>query len=185
MTSGAVCALDIPYGELALHSGRPITRSIISIRRFAMRRRFIVIIVAVVAALVIVGGVAFAALSSTPSSLTQPTWTLTRLVVDGQEQSLSTTRPATLRFLSQERQIAGSGGCNSFGGSYTILGNQLRVGELRTTLMACGGDDGVSVMEQESHYLQALSLVTSYRLDGSTLTMSGDGGKVSLTFRAS
>lgn len=150
-----------------------------------MRRRFIVIILAVLALLIISAGITFAALSSTPSSLTQHSWTLTRLVVDGQEQPLSATRPATLRFLSQERQIAGSGGCNSFGGSYTLLGNQLRVSELRTTLIACIGDDGASVTEQESHYLQALPLVTSYRLDGSTLTLTGDGGKVSLTFRAS
>lgn len=150
-----------------------------------MRRRFIVIILAVVALLIISAGITFAALSSTPSSLAQHSWTLTRLVVDGQEQPLSATRPATLRFLSQERQIAGSGGCNSFGGSYSLLGNQLRVSELRTTLIACIGDDGASVMEQESHYLQALPLVSSYRLEGSTLTLTGDGGKVSLTFRAS
>jgi len=51
--------------------------------------------------------------------------------------------------------------------------------------MACIGDDGASVMEQESHYLQALPQVTSYRLDGSTLTLTGDSGRVSLTFRAS
>ena len=143
------------------------------------------IILAVVAVLVVFAGIAYAALTSTPSGLSQPTWTLTRLVVDGQEQMLSTTRPATLRFLSQDRQIAGSGGCNSFGASYTLVGSQLRIGEMRTTLMACTGDDGASVMEQESHYLEAMQLVTSYRLDGSTLTLTGDGGKVSLTFRAS
>ncbi len=150
-----------------------------------MRRRLMLIILAVVAVLAVSAGIAYAALTSTPSGLSQPTWTLTRLVVDGQEQMLSTTRPATLRFLSQDRQIAGSGGCNSFGASYTLVGSQLRIGEMRTTLMACTGDDGASVMEQESHYLGALQLVTSYRLDGSTLTLTGDGGKVSLTFRAS
>jgi heat shock protein HslJ len=60
----------------------------------------------------------------------------------------------------------------------------LRIGELRSTLMACIGDDGVSVMEQEARYLEALQLVSSYRLDGSTLTLTGSNGKVSLTFRA-
>ena len=150
-----------------------------------MPRRVILIILAVVAVLVVFAGIAYATLSSTPTSLTQPTWTLTRLVVDGQDQALSTTRPATLRFLSQNRQIAGSGGCNSFSASYTLVGSQLRVGEMRSTLMACAGEDGASVMEQEAHYLEAMQLVTSYRLDGSTLTLTGDSGKVSLTFRAS
>jgi len=150
-----------------------------------LRRRLILIILTVVAVLAVSADVAYAALTSTPGSLSQSTWTLTRLVVDGQEQTLSTTRPATLRFLAQERQVAGSGGCNSFGASYTLVGNQLRVGEMRSTLMACIGDDGANVMEQEYHYLEALQRVTSYHLDGSTLTLTGDSGAVSLTFRAS
>ncbi|HEU0028321.1 MAG TPA: META domain-containing protein [Ktedonobacterales bacterium] len=150
-----------------------------------MRRRIIIITLAVVAALAVSGGIAYAALTATPTSLSQSTWTLTRLVVDGQEQPLSSTRPATLRFLSNDHQVAGSGGCNMFGASYMLVGSQLRISELRTTLMACAGDDGASVMEQESHYLQALPQVTSYRLGGSTLMLTGDNGRVSLTFRAS
>jgi heat shock protein HslJ len=150
-----------------------------------MPRRLILIILAVVAVLAVTAGIAYAALTSTPTSLSQPTWRLTRLVVDGQERPLSSSRPATLRFLTNEHQVAGSGGCNSFGGSYTLVGSQLHMRDLRSTLIACIGDDGASVMEQESHYFQALPLVTSYRLDGSTLTLTGDGGKVSLTFSAS
>ncbi len=146
-----------------------------------MRRRIILIIVAVVAALAITGGIAFAMLTSTPTSLTGHTWTLTRLVVNGQEQPLSPAHPATLRFLPNDRQIAGSGGCNSYGGSYTLIGNQLRVGELRVTLMACEDE---SIMVQESHYLEALPRVNSYQLTGSTLTLTGDGGRVALTFQA-
>ncbi len=146
-----------------------------------MRRRIILIIVAVVAALAITGGIAFAMLTSTPTSLTGHTWTLTRLIVNGQEQPLSPAHSATLRFLPNDRQIAGSGGCNSYGGSYTLIGNQLRVGELRVTLMACEDE---SIMVQESHYLEALPRVNSYQLTGSTLTLTGDGGRVALTFQA-
>lgn len=147
-----------------------------------MRRRLILVILAVVAVLAVSAGIAYTALTSTPSSLSQPTWALTRLVVGGQEQPLSTTQPAMLRFLSNDRQVAGFGGCNSYGGSYTLIGNQVRFGELRTTLIAC---QDARVMEQESHYLQALQSVTSYSLDGSTLTLTGNGGKDILTFRAS
>lgn len=150
-----------------------------------MRRRLIIIILAVAAVLAVTGGIAYAALTSTPTSLSQPTWKLTRLVVGGQEQPLSLTRPATLRFLASDRQVAGSGGCNSFGGSYMLVGSQLRIGELRSTLIACIGDDGASVMEQEGHYLDALTRATSYHLDGSTLTLIGNGGRDTLTFQVS
>lgn len=150
-----------------------------------MRRRLIIVILMVVVALAVTGGIAYAALASTPGSLSQSTWTLTRLVVGGQEQPLSTSRPATLRFLADQGQVAGSGGCNSFGATYLLVGNQLRISGLQSTLVACVGFDGSAAMSQESAYFQALPLVTSYTLGGSALTLTGDSGNVSLTFRAS
>jgi heat shock protein HslJ len=146
-----------------------------------MRRQIILIIVAIVAGLAVTAGIAYAALSSPPTSLSLPTWTLTQLVVDGQEQPLSPAHPATLRILARDHQVAGSGGCNSYGGSYTLFGNQMRVGELRTTLIACADE---TIMTQESHFLAALPRVTSYRIDASTLILTGNGGKDRLTFQA-
>src|SRR6478752_6785716 len=63
-------------------------------RRILMRHRPILIAVAitgVLAAGAIVAVIVFSAWSTPPAALTQPTWTLTRLVVDGQEQTLSSS----------------------------------------------------------------------------------------------
>ncbi|HEX6122827.1 MAG TPA: META domain-containing protein [Ktedonobacterales bacterium] len=150
-----------------------------------MRHRTILIAVAimgVLAAGAIVAVIVFTAWSTPPAALTQPTWTLTRLVSDGQEQALSPSQPATLRFGARDGQVSGSGGCNGFGGAYTLHGSQLRIGTLTSTAIGCL--DPV-VGEQESHYYAALPRVTTYRLDGGTLTLSGDNGEVELTFHAS
>jgi heat shock protein HslJ len=150
-----------------------------------LRRRSILIavpIVGVLAVWAIVAVIVYTAGSTPPAALTQPTWTLTTLVVDGQEQLLSSSRAATLHVGAHDGQISGSGGCNGYGGSYTLHGSQLQIGELRSTAMACL-DPVVSA--QESHYLQALSRVATYRLEGNMLTLSGESGRVQLTFQAS
>jgi heat shock protein HslJ len=41
------------------------------------------------------------------------------------------------------------------------------------------------VGEQENQFYAALPRVATYHLDGDTLTLSGDGDRVQLTFRAS
>jgi heat shock protein HslJ len=150
-----------------------------------MHSRFILIALAVVGvlalgAIVIVNMVS--ARSTPPAALTQPTWTLTTLVVDGQVQALAASRPATLHFDTHDGQVSGTGGCNSFGGSYSLNGNQVQFGELRSTLIGCL--DPV-VSGQESHYFQALSGALTYNIQGATLTLSGNSGRVQLTFRAS
>lgn len=148
-----------------------------------MRRRAMFLAIALVGVLVIgaiVAVIVFSALSTPPSALTQPTWTLTELVVDGQEQALSATHPATLQFGARDGQVSGSGGCNTFGGSYSLRGNQVQFGSLRSTLIGCL--DSV-VSGQESHYFQVLPRVQTYQIAGTTLTLRGD--RVQLIFRAS
>jgi heat shock protein HslJ len=148
-------------------------------------RRIIYITVAFAGVLVvgaIVTMIIFAASSTPPAALTQPTWTLTQLVVDGQEQALSPTHSATLHFGAHDGQVSGSGGCNTFGASYSLHGNQVQFGALRSTLIGCL--DPV-VAGQESHYFQALPRVQTYQIVGTTLTLRGDSDRVQLTFRAS
>jgi heat shock protein HslJ len=148
-------------------------------------RRIIYIAVAFVSVLVvgaIVAIIVFAALSTPPAALTQPTWTLTQLVVDGQEQALSSTHSATLHFGAHDGQVSGSGGCNAFGGSYSLHSNQVQFGALRSTLIGCL--DPV-VAGQESHYFQALLRVQTYQIVGTTLTLRDDSDRVQLTLRAS
>jgi heat shock protein HslJ len=147
-----------------------------------MRHRFILIAVAVLAVGAIAALIVLAAQSTPPTALTQPTWTLTRLVVDGQDQALSSTRSATLQFGARDGQVSGSGGCNGFSGRYALHETTLQISELSSTLIGCS--DPV-VREQESQYFDTLPRVATYRLEGNTLTLSSDRGQVLLTFRAS
>ncbi len=117
-----------------------------------------------------------------PAALTQPTWTLTTLVVDGQVQALSPSHPGTLHLDAHKGQASGTGGCNAFGASYSLNGNQVQFGAMRSTFIGCL-DPAVSA--QERSYFQALPRVQTYHIQATTLTLSGDNGQVQLTFRAS
>lgn len=117
---------------------------------------------------------------SAPASLTSHTWTLTQLVVDGHDLPLSDAKPITLSLRSQDHSFSGSGGCNSYGGSYSITGNQIHFEDFRSTLQFCS-DAGV--MEREAAYTLALQRVDSYHLDSATLTLEGDNGAVLMTFK--
>jgi heat shock protein HslJ len=152
-----------------------------------MRRRTILVALLAICVLALAAGI-FAAtrVVAGPGSLTDRTWTLTHLTLDGQDQLLVTSNPITVRFRAQDREVSGSGGCNSYGGSYLIVGNTLRITNLQMTLIACINpttlqSDG-GVMYQENSYMQALSEIDSYHLDGDTLTLQGSGGRTRLTF---
>ena len=128
------------------------------------------------------------------SRLMQPTWKLTRLVVDGSDQPLVASRVPTLRFGPHEGQFYGNGSCNDYGGSYTLAGDTLHVSELYYTQVYCMPvnctlADCNGLIEQEDAYFQALPRIARYRLSGATLTLSSaDGrsadGSVQLTFQA-
>lgn len=95
-------------------------------------------------------------------------WVLVSLdgapVVDGSE--------VTLQFGADNR-VSGSGGCNSFGGPYLVDGDSIAFGMLASTLMACMDED---LMQQEAAFFQALNAVSSYAIEGNTLTLTTDDG---------
>jgi heat shock protein HslJ len=146
-----------------------------------MSRRGVLVVTSITVVLVIALAflVATAAHASSATLTGQP-WTLSKLVVDGQEHALSSSYPITLNFESQDSSISGSAGCNSYGGAYTLAGNQLSFGNMRSTLAFCENDD---IMVREFAYLDALGRVESYHLDGDTLTLQGDNGQVLMTFQ--
>lgn len=94
-------------------------------------------------------------------------WTL----VDG-VAAMSADAPITLAF--EDGRVVGSGGCNQYSGSYTQSGDALDVGPVAATKRGCFGDIGVA----ETQYFQALDGVTSVRVDGDTLVLSGDKGEL-------
>jgi heat shock protein HslJ len=73
----------------------------------------------------------------------------------------------------------GSGGCNRLSGSYTLDGERLTFGRAAGTMMACR--DG---MEQERAFLDALSAVTGWRVEGQRLLLLDGAGAPLLQFEA-
>ncbi len=66
-----------------------------------------------------------------------------------------------------EGQAAGSAGCNSYGGSYTVDGDEVGFDALISTMMACADD----IMAQETAYLTALQAAARYELDEDRLSI--------------
>lgn len=90
--------------------------------------------------------------------------------------------PVTLS--AADSKATGSTGCNTYQLTYTALGGpaagDLTVSQVTSTQRNCPGFDAQS----EARYFDTLQRVTSYRIDGNALTLSGPGGTLSYTGRA-
>ena len=86
--------------------------------------------------------------------------------------------PVTAIF-SDEGQLSGISGCNSYSAGYTVEGETLTISPIASTMMMC-----TVGMEQETAYLQALSGAESYQITGQTLVINYtvDGTPGALTF---
>jgi heat shock protein HslJ len=73
---------------------------------------------------------------------------------------------------SADSTVGGSAGCNGFSGRYTTAGDSLSFSPLATTRMACKK----YVMAQEHVFLDAMSRVRSYAIDGGQLTLFDASG---------
>ncbi|MFN8528441.1 MAG: META domain-containing protein [Anaerolineae bacterium] len=97
---------------------------------------------------------------------------------DAQTTAL-TDAPALITF--SEAGIGGNAGCNNFSGSFTFDNNQLSIGVLASTRMACADN----VMAQETAVINALGNTTGYSISGDTLVLNylnADGSAGVLTF---
>ena len=101
-------------------------------------------------------------------------WVLVSLKVN----ALIEGKEITLRF--GEASIEGSGGCNTYGGSYTASEDSLRVSGVYATEMACMEPKGI--MDQERAYLNALNAAARYRVDGDRLEVYDEAGAEILAF---
>jgi heat shock protein HslJ len=83
---------------------------------------------------------------------------------------------ATLNF-GADGQLAGSGSCNRYSGSYMLTGEGLSVSsKTAMTMMACVP----ALMQQESRFMELLSQVRRFRLgaDGALILESDTGGTI-------
>jgi len=79
----------------------------------------------------------------------------------------------------EDGEIRGSGGCNSYFGSYSIDGNGLTIEGLAWTEMACLNPEGV--MQQEQEIMGYLSASEQFEFEDGRLIIQV-GGHETLTF---
>ena len=85
--------------------------------------------------------------------------------------------PVTLQ-LGADGNASGRGGCNGYGGPYSLAGDALHFGGLAATRMACAP----ALMDQEQRYFDTLAKVTHYAVadDGALLLETGEGKEIRL-----
>jgi heat shock protein HslJ len=76
--------------------------------------------------------------------------------------------------------IAGSGGCNTYDGTYTADGGTLTIGPLAATRVAC--DE--AIMTQEQQFLAALGGAVAYQTDGGEMALTSADGSIAVKLTA-
>ena len=84
--------------------------------------------------------------------------------------------------LDAKGQAGGTGGCNSYGGSYEVKGNMISFGEVMSTLMACVQ---AGIDKQEQDYFQALATSGKFEVAGDSLTIWYNDGQSVLNWTKS
>jgi heat shock protein HslJ len=96
-------------------------------------------------------------------------------------QSVSTAAGASSTAKFADGKISGSGGVNSYSGTYTTgPGNAIQIGQPASTMMA--GPD--NLMAQETAYFAALQKAATYQVDSKNLTLLDKDGKTLVKFEA-
>lgn len=131
------------------------------------------------------GGVSSNAAQSSAKATAAPTgslegtkWRLQSMGARGAEKTAEGTAPLLLQFEAGGK-VSGSGGCNTFGGSYKVNGQNLTISELVSTLRACADE---KIGDQESRYLKALQQTTRFTLAGDSLVIEYGEGQTVLNF---
>lgn len=112
------------------------------------------------------------------SPLRNTYWKLTHLG-DPSTRTAERQREAHLIFSAHTMRVSGSGGCNRIMGGFDLDGDKLHLSRMASTRMACLED-----MEQEQRFLQSLSAVERYRINGDHLELLDASGAVVARFMA-
>ena len=119
---------------------------------------------------------ASAAGGTAPAPLEGSAWQLKELPGPQSAALSQLKRPVTIRF--ESGRLSGFAGCNNFSGSYALDGDQLKIGAVASTQMACP-EPGSSI---ENAFHAALSGTLRYAVDGDGLSATTVSG-TTLRFR--
>ncbi|WP_118974506.1 META domain-containing protein [Taibaiella koreensis] len=107
------------------------------------------------------------------NSLAGTGWTLSSIPDFTPEK---TRRPVTIIFEDSLSRFGGYAGCNSYGGSYTVEGTGLKLGQVVATKMAC-----MPGLDTENKLYKIFDEVDHFRISGNKLTLM-QGEKVLAEF---
>ncbi|HLB39367.1 MAG TPA: META domain-containing protein [Actinomycetota bacterium] len=105
-------------------------------------------------------------------------WTLTTIAEPNSQAVSSTVAGTVVTATFDGGSMSGSGGCNTYNATADISGDELVVGPIASTLIACAGGVG----RQESAYFAALEAVGLWSIEGDQLTLSDENGQMLLQF---
>ena len=129
-------------------------------------------ILMLVTALIVLTSAILAGCQASVSPLEDTKWILVSYGEPGNLKNVIPDAKPTARFDSETKEVRGSGGCNTYFGSYEVDGNDLTMtGPFAVTEMWCGDEKGA----QESEYLDILLAAESFEVDDDALVIrSGD-----------
>jgi len=109
---------------------------------------------------------------STPGAIATLENTYWKLIREGGEAvTIAGEREPHLVLHSEDRRVAGSGGCNRLIGGYTLDGERLSFSQVAGTMMAC--PDG---MQYENAFHDALKRAVSWKIEGERLELFDETG---------
>lgn len=112
-----------------------------------------------------------------PPTITGGTWKVTGYN-NGRQAVVSPALGTDLSLaFAEDGSLSGNAGCNSFRASYTVDGDNIKVGPAATTRKFCGEE----LMDQERAFLAALGSVTRWTIDGGMLDAHRADGERALT----
>jgi heat shock protein HslJ len=79
----------------------------------------------------------------------------------------------TLTFDKEKMEIGGSGGVNSYGGTYAVDGSKLTTSQIVQTLMASTNE---ALNDQENTFFKILRSAASFKIEAGQLTVTGTDG---------
>ena len=100
-------------------------------------------------------------------------WILDSFGDEGNLREVINGSQITATFESDEGQVRGSAGCNTYFGDYEINGDKIYIGNVAHTEIGCMEPEGV--MDQEQEYLAILQLAERYEIDRNELKIYCDG----------
>jgi heat shock protein HslJ len=111
-----------------------------------------------------------------PSASLLGSWKLSSFGSAGASSPAVEGSDAELTF-NEDGTVAGNSGCNGFGGSYTVEGDQVTFSEVVSTLIACEEP----LMAQEAAVLKTLTDTANYKIEGNSLTLTSNDTVLILT----